>query len=62
MDSYEHGNQSELYTAQRISSLADTLSFPPPKKKRCTLQTWWTGVTCLPVTNSTQFWVTCCLS
>ena len=33
MDSYEHGNQSELCTAQRISSLADTLSPPPPPQK-----------------------------
>jgi hypothetical protein len=36
MDSYELGEQSELCTAQRISSLADTLSSPhppPPKKK-----------------------------
>ena len=33
MDGYERGNQSELWTAQRISSLADTLSFPLPRKK-----------------------------
>jgi hypothetical protein len=33
MDSYERGSQSELCTAQRISLLADTLSFPPTPKK-----------------------------
>jgi hypothetical protein len=37
MDIYEHGSHSELCTAQRISSLADTLSAPHPTPKKDTL-------------------------